>query len=104
MAVQGYKKRDIQRAKEKPGVSVSSKTLSASETTETIEFGYPLEKLTVVTTGTLAANVTPKLGDANANTVIAASGIVTTTVTSHMFASVEVVRTAGTGTVIVLAK
>ena len=106
MYTEGYKKKDIQRAIQKVlfGSAVSSKQLNATETTDRVEVGFPAEKLTIVTTGTLTAQVIPKIGAANANAAIAASATAGTTVTSNMFASVEITRTAGEGRVIILAK
>lgn len=106
MSTEGYKKKDIQRAVQKvhTGTAISSQDLDATITTDRIEIGFPAEKLTLVTTGTLAANVTPKIGDTNANAAIAATTVVSTTVTGNMFSSVEISRTGGSGRVIILAK
>lgn len=105
MATEGLKKRDIQRNVQKVhlGSSVSSDVLSAAGTVR-IELGFPAEKLTIVTTGNLAANVTPKLGAANSNTAIAATTTISTTTTSHMFCAVEIAWTSGSGQVLILAK
>jgi hypothetical protein len=104
MATEGYKKKDIQRAVKPTNVALSSVDLDADTTTDRVEMGFAAEKITVVTTGTLTANVTPKLGDAAANSAIAASTTASTTTTSNMFASVEIVRTGGAGKVIILAR
>ena len=103
---EGLKKKDIQRSvqKVKMGTAVSSATLDGTTTTDRVEMGFPAEKVTLVTTGTLTADVTPKVGPADANTAIAASGTASTTTTSNMFSAVEITRTAGEGTVIILAK
>lgn len=106
MSTEGLKKKDIQRKVQKVhlGTAVSSIELNGTTTTDVVEIGFPAEKITLVTTGGLTANVTPKIGDADANTAIAASGTVSTTTTSNMFAAVQITRTAGTGKVIILAK
>lgn len=106
MAQEGLKKKDIQRGVQKvhQGTSVSSSTLDGTNTTERIEIGFPAEKVTLVTTGNLAANVTPMIGGANSNTAIAASTTPSTTTTSHMFSAVLISRTSGSGKVLILAK
>lgn len=106
MATQGAKKRDLQRTVQKVhlGASVSSVELSADLTSTKVEIGFPAEKLTLVTTGDLVAQVTPKIGGAAANAAIAATTTTSTTVTSNMFSVVEISRTSGTGQVLILAK
>jgi hypothetical protein len=106
MAKQGYKKKDLQRAVQKVhiGSSISSKELSEETPTERIEVGFPAEKLTLVTTGNLAATVTPKIGVANSNTGIAATTTPSTTTTTNMFSAVEISWVSGAGKVLLLAK
>lgn len=106
MPITGLKKRDIQRGVQKVhvGSAISSEELNASATSAKVELGFPAEKLTVVTTGNLVATVLPKIGAASSNAGIAASTTAITTVTSHMFSSVEITWTSGTGQVLILAK
>lgn len=103
---EGLKKKDIQRVVQKVhmGTAVSSIELDGTTTTDRVEIGFPAEKVTLVTTGDLAAGVLPKIGDANANTSIAATTTAGTTVTSNMFSAVVITRTGGAGKVIILAK
>lgn len=103
---EGLKKKDIQRTvqKVKQGTTVSSKTLDATETTDVVEMGFPAERITVVTTGTLAASVQPKVGDANSGGAIAASGTASDSTPGTLFSAVEITRTGGEGKVIILAK
>lgn len=106
MSTEGLKKKDIQRAVQKvhTGTTVSSIELDGTTTTDRVELGFPVEKLTLVTTGDLAAQVTPKVGEANANAAIAATTTAGTTTTSNMCSAVEISRTSGSGKVIILAK
>jgi len=106
MSKEGLKKKDIQRVIQKVhlGSSISSIELDSTITTDRVEIGFPAEKLTLVTTGDLAATVTPKIGSATANTGIAATTTTSTTTTSNMFSSVEITRTSGSGKVLILAK
>jgi len=103
---EGYKKKDIQRVVQKvhTGTSISSIALDSSITSDRVEIGFPAEKVTLVTTGSLVAQVTPKLGAVTANVAISASTTISTTVTSNMFSALEIVRTSGDGKVIILAK
>lgn len=106
MSTEGYKKKDIQRSVQKVhlGSALSSKELDDTETTERVEIGFPAEKVTLVTTGDLEADVTPKLGSANSNSAISATTTIDTTTTTHMFTALEISRTAGSGKVLILAK
>lgn len=103
---EGAKKRDVQRQVQKvhQGTSVSSIELDADTTTTKVEIGFPAEKITLVTTGDLAAQVTPQIGGAAANAAIAASNTPSTTTTSNMFTVVSISRTSGSGRVLILAK
>ena len=103
---EGLKKKDIQRAVQKvhTGTTVSSSELSNDKTFERVEIGFPAEKITVVTTGDLVADVIPKIGEVNANAPIAATTTTSTTITSNMFSAVRINRQSGTGKVILLAK
>jgi hypothetical protein len=106
MSTEGLKKKDIQRAvqKVKMGTAVSSKKLDASTTTDRIEMGFPGERITVVTTGDLAAQVQPVVGPANTGGAIAASTTPADSTVSTLFSAVTITRTSGEGTVIVLVK
>lgn len=106
MSTEGLKKKDIQRAVQKvhTGTTVSSSELDATNIEDRVEMGFPGEKLTLVATGDLAVNVTPQIGDADANTAIAVSSTAITTTTSNMFSSLKIERTSGSGRVIILAK
>lgn len=106
MAAEGYKKKDIQRGVQRvhTGTSAISITIDASNLTDRIELGFPAEKVTIVTTGNLAASVQPMIGPANSNSAIAATTTPSTTTTSHMFSSLAISRTSGAGKVIILAK
>lgn len=106
MQERGSQKRDIQRQVQKvhTGASVSSEELSATKTSTRIEVGFAAEKITVVTTGTLTADVLPKIGNADANATIGASNTASTTTTSNMFSAIEITRTGGEGKVLILAK
>ena len=97
---------DIQRAVQKVhiGTAISSIQLDATELSDLVEIGFPAEKVTLVTSGDLVAQVTPKIGNANANIAIAASGTASTTITSNMFSALQITRTSGEGKVIILAK
>jgi len=103
---EGLKKKDIQRSVQsvKTGTTVSSKELSATETTDVVEMGFPAERLTVVTTGTLAATVQPKIAQANAGGSVAASTTPGDSTPGVLFSAVEITRTGGEGRVIILAK
>ena len=104
MSTEGAKARDIQRiAKNGPGVALSSEELSSGDTSR-IEIGFPAEKFTMYTTGTLTAQVTPKIGDQDANPAVSATGTVSTTTTANMFAAVEITATGGTGKLVILAR
>lgn len=105
MSTESHKKKDIQRAIQKVhlGAAISSDELSAAGIVN-LEIGFPAEKITLVTTGNLVANVTPKIGAVNANAAIAATTTISTTTTGNMFASVEIAWTSGVGRVIILAK
>lgn len=106
MAQEGLKKRNIQRIVQKVHVGsvISSVQLDGTTTTDHLELGFPAEKLTLVCTGNLAATVQPQVGAANANAGISATTTPSTTVLTHMAASVLITRVSGTGTLIVLAK
>lgn len=106
MATEGIKKKDKQRFRQivDNSASVTSIELDGTTTTARLELGFAVEKVTIVTTGNLAAQVTPKVGPADANTAIAASTTASTTTLSNMCSAVEISRTSGTGRVIVLAK
>ena len=99
MAAEGLKKKDIQRGvqKVKLGSSISSIELSLSVTSDVVELGFPAEKVTLVTTGNLAASVQPKAGPADSHTAISASTTISTTTTTHMFSALLITRTSGTG-------
>ena len=101
---EGYKKKDIQRAVKPDSVALSSKELDATTTSDKIELGFAAEKMTVVTTGNLVAQVTPKIGSANSGSAVGASTTVASSTPANMFASVEISRTSGTGKLIILAK
>lgn len=103
---EGYKKKDIQRAVQKvhTGTTISSKELDGTTTTDRVEIGFPAEKVTLVTTGDLSADVTPKIGDANSNAAITATTAPSTTTTGNMFSAVEISRNSGSGKVLILAK
>lgn len=107
MSTRGASKKDALRQVQmvRIGASVSSAVLDTDNTEDSVEIAFPAEKISVVTTGTLVATVTPKIGAANANAAIPAtttpSAVVTT---STLFSSVSISRTSGEGTVLILAK
>ena len=106
MSIEGLKKRDIQRAVQKVhiGTSVSSEHLDDVNTTDRVELGFSAEKITLVTTGDLAATVTPVIGAATAHTAINATTTASTTTTTNMFSAVDIAWTSGSGKVLILAK
>jgi hypothetical protein len=105
MATQGYKKKDLNRVLQRGnGVSVSTVLMDANTTEDTVEIGFPAEKVTLVTTGNLVVTATPKIGSANAHAGIVANNTVSTTTTSNMFTGIVVTRTSGAGKLLILAR
>ncbi len=106
MAAEGLKKKDMQRGVQKVhlGACISSDEINTTLTTQRVELGFPAEKVTLVTSGDLAANVTPMIGNSNSNAAIAATTTPSTTTTTNMFSAVLITRTSGTGRVLILAK
>ena len=106
MAAEGLKKKDIQRGVQRVhlGTSTSSIALDGTTTTDKVEMGFPVEKVTLVCTGNLAATVQPLVGAANSNTAISATTTPSTTTLSNMTTSFSITRTAGAGKVIIVAK
>lgn len=102
---EGYKKKDIQSKRQKIDgtISISSKPMASADDNHSLKLGT-VEKLTMVTTGTLAVSVTPMIADKIANSAIAVTGTPSTTVLSNMAAGVKIVYTSGTGTLTILGK
>lgn len=102
----GYSKKDIQRAHQdvSVGVGLCTGTLDASVTTEIIQFGGALSRVTFQGSGTLAGTVEFSVNGTNwfSSTAIAGSNA-PTTYSTHNFNSMRVTRSGGSGKLCVAA-
>lgn len=103
---EGYKKKDIQRSRQKNDVTshMTSGEMSSADDNQRLELGIAAEKVTLVTTGDLAVSVQPKAGTGNSHTAINASTTISTTTLNHMASALEITYTSGSGRLIVLAR
>lgn len=96
------KKTAIKTQKVGTGYSISA-PLDGTTTETTMELATPVEKVTIMTTGTLTATVTATIASASF-AVGSATGTPSTITLTHLASGFKVVRTAGEGQIIILAK
>ncbi len=82
-----------------------SNEINTTNTKEFIDLGMVAEKVTLLSTGNLAADVTLKIGEVTVGaTINLVAGTPQTINPAHLVKGVSIVRTSGTGRVLILAK
>lgn len=102
----GYTKKEVQSVQQKTaqGVRLISGQLDATTTQEIVKLGTVAEQISVQTTGSLTVNFEVSLNGTDFVGTTAASAAAISNYTASLAASVKLIRTAGEGTAVIVAR